>query len=143
MKEQASGKHLTADDTILDLLNHPAFAGFGPLLLPWDDRGYDNSMRLRNVGSLLPYHSHVDPGTVVSALNHMIDDVNNGKTIFYEFYTEEEKREQRTKSNDGPVLLSWEARSALCGHIPGWRLFLCRLRPRRLSLCRGDQQAGI
>ena len=63
--------------------------------------GYDNSLRLRNVGSLLPYHSHVDPGTVVSALNHMIDDVNNGKTIFYEFYTEEEKREQRTKSRTG------------------------------------------
>ena len=101
MKTQASGKHLTADDTLLDLLNHPAFAGFGPLLLPWDDRGYDNSLRLRNVGSLLPYHSHVDPRTVVSALNHMIDDVNNGKTIFYEFYTEEEKREQRTKSRTG------------------------------------------
>jgi hypothetical protein len=65
MKEQASGEHLTADDTILDLLNHPAFAGFGRLLLPWDDRGYDNSMRLRNVSALLPYHSHVDPGTVV------------------------------------------------------------------------------
>jgi len=44
---------LTADDTILDLLNHPAFAGFGRLLLPWDDRGYDNSMRLRNVSALL------------------------------------------------------------------------------------------
>ena len=58
-------------------------------------------MRLRNIGSLLPYHSHVDPGTVVSALNHMIDDVNNGKTVFYEFYTEEEKKEQRTKSNTG------------------------------------------
>ena len=101
MKEQATGEHLTADDTILDLLNHPAFAGFGRLLLPWDDRGYDNSMRLRNVGSLLPYHSHVDPRAVVSALNHMIDDVNNGKTIFYEFYTEEEKKEQRTKSNTG------------------------------------------
>ena len=104
MKEQAGrnkGAHLTADDTILDLLDHPAFAGFGRLLLPWDDRAYDSSMRLRNVDSLLPYHSHVDPGTVVSALNHMIDDVNNGKTVFYEFYTEEEKKEQRTKSNTG------------------------------------------
>jgi acetyl esterase/lipase len=104
MKEEArrnKGERLTADDTILDLLNHPAFAGFGRLLLPWDDRTYDDSMRLRNVGSLLPYHSHVDPGTVVSALNHMMDDVNNGKTVFYEFYTEEEKKEQRTKSNTG------------------------------------------
>jgi len=104
MTEQAigtKGEHLTADHTILDLLNHPAFAGFGRLLLPWDDRSYDNRIRLRNVGSLLPYHSHVDPGTVVSALNHMIDDVNNGKTLFYEFYTEEEKKEQRAKSNTG------------------------------------------
>ena len=95
------GAHLTADDTILDLLNHPAFAGFGRLLLPWDDRTYDDSMRLRNVGSLLPYHSHVDPATVVGGLNHMIDDVNNGKTVFYEFYTDDEKAEQRAKSNTG------------------------------------------
>jgi acetyl esterase/lipase len=104
MNEQAlrnTGEHLTADHTISDLLNHPAFAGFGRLLLPWDDRTYDGSMRLRDVGSLLPYHSHVDPGTVVSALNHMIDDVNAGRTVFYEFYTEEEKKEQPTKSNTG------------------------------------------
>ena len=76
MEEQGSrnkGAHLTADDTIGDLLNHPAFAGFGRLLLPWDDRGYDQDMPLRNVGALLPYHSHVDPKTVVTALNHMVE----------------------------------------------------------------------
>ena len=38
---------------------------------------------------------------MVSALNHMIDDVNNGKTIFYDFYTEAEKREQPTQSHAG------------------------------------------
>ena len=95
------GAHLTADDTIQDLLSHPAFAGFGRLLLPWDDRTYDDGMRLRDVGSLLPYHTHVDPATVVRGLNHMIDDVNNGKTVFYEFYTDEEKQEQRARSNTG------------------------------------------
>ena len=58
-------------------------------------------MRLRDVGSLLPYHTHVDPATVVGGLNHMIDDVNNGKTVFYEFYTDEEKQEQRARSNTG------------------------------------------
>jgi acetyl esterase/lipase len=94
-------KHLTADDRIRDLLAHPAFAGFGRLLLPWDDRAYDDAMQLRNIGSLLPYHSHVDPPTVVSALNHMIDDVNNGKTVFYEFYTDVEKKQQPAKSNTG------------------------------------------
>ena len=29
---------LAVDDTILDLLNHPAFAAFSRLLLAWDDR---------------------------------------------------------------------------------------------------------
>jgi acetyl esterase/lipase len=104
MNEQArrnSRDHLTAEQTIADLLSHPAFSGFGRLLLPWDDRAYDNRMRLREVGALLPYHSHVDPGTVVSALNHMIDDVNDGKTIFYEFYTEAQKKEQPAKVNTG------------------------------------------
>jgi acetyl esterase/lipase len=96
-----TSRQLTPDDTILELLNHPAFDGFGRLLLPWDDRTYDTSLRLRDVSSLLPYHTHVDPATVVSALNHMIDDVNKGQSVFYDFYTENEKREQPTKSNTG------------------------------------------
>ena len=104
MKEQAaqgSGKALAPDDTIHDLLNHPAFAGFSRLLLPWDDRTYDQTMRLRNLDALLPYHSHVDPRTVVSALNRMIDDVNSGNTLLYEFYTPAEKKEQPERSNTG------------------------------------------
>jgi acetyl esterase/lipase len=104
MKEQVSGskrQQLTADTTIADLLSHPAFTGFGRLLLPWDDRAYENGMRLRNIGSLLPYHTHVDPESVVAALNHMIDDVNSGRTIFYDFYSAEEKKEQSAKSNTG------------------------------------------
>ena len=95
------GEHLTADDRIQDLLSHPAFAGFAPLLLPWDGRTYENDMRLRNVGSLLPYHSHVDPDTVISALNHIIDDVDDGRTIFYDFCTQKAKAEEPTKSHTG------------------------------------------
>ena len=104
MNEQAArgpGKAFAPDDTIQDLLDHPAFAGFSRLLLPWDDRSYDRDMRLRNLDALLPYHSHVDPRTVVSGLNHMIDDVNSGKTIFYEFYTGDSKEQQAGKSNTG------------------------------------------
>jgi acetyl esterase/lipase len=104
MGEQATrstGKHLSPDDTVADLVMHPAFAGFGDLLLPWDDRTPDPSMRLRNIGSLLPYHSHVDPPTVVNALNHIIDDVKNGKTVFCDFYTGGDKKQEPTRSNTG------------------------------------------
>ncbi|WP_234909559.1 alpha/beta hydrolase [Rhizobium rhizogenes] len=96
--ERASA-HLRPDSRIADMLGTPAFAGFGRLLLPWDNRAYDETMRLGDIGSLLPYHSHVDPTNVVSALNRMIDDVNKGETIFYDFYTEAQKREDPTKEN--------------------------------------------
>jgi hypothetical protein len=58
---------LNATDSIGDLLGHPAFAGFARLLLPWDGRRYDENTRLHDIGSLLPYHSHVDTKTVVGA----------------------------------------------------------------------------
>jgi len=97
----SKGRHLNADDSIRNLLGHPAFAGFARLLLPWDGRRYDETMRLSDIGSLLPYHSHVDPKTVVGALNRMIDDVNNGHPVFYPFYSEEQMQEQPARENTG------------------------------------------
>jgi acetyl esterase/lipase len=93
--------HLNVDSRIRDLVNHPAFAGFGRLILPEDDRAYDENMRLRDIGSLLPYHSHVDPAIVVESMNRMIDDVNDGKRVFYSFYNEAEKRAEPSKENTG------------------------------------------
>jgi acetyl esterase/lipase len=71
------------------------------LILPWDDRTYDESLRLRNISALLPYHSHVNPGDVVAALNRLIDDANKGKTIFYEFYTGAQKQQQPAREKTG------------------------------------------
>jgi acetyl esterase/lipase len=82
---KGSYQHLSVSNTIGDLLRHPAFEGFGHLLLPWDDRAYDESMLLRDIGSLLPHHSEVHPEVVVDALNRMIDDVIRGDTVFYDF----------------------------------------------------------
>ena len=95
------GGHLGPQSTLRDVLHHPSFAGFSRLLLPWDDRAYDEQMPLTRVGSLLPYHSHVDPETVASALNRMIDEAARGRI----------------------------ARRAVRGRLPRWRVLLCRLRP--------------
>ena len=92
---------LSTASRLSDLLNHPAFAGFSRLLLPWDDRSYDGEMRLNNISSLLPYHSHVSPDVVVSALNRLIDDASAGKSIFVDFYTEAQKRADPSKQHAG------------------------------------------
>lgn len=93
--------HLRVDDRIGDILNHSAFAGFARRLLPWDDRAYDEGMRLSDIGALLPYHSHVRADVAIKALNHMIDQVNDGRTVFYDFYTEAQKQAEPSKRQTG------------------------------------------
>ncbi len=102
--QQRSGPqslHLSTASRISEMLNNPAFAGFSRLLLPWDDRSYDGEMRLSDISSLLPYHSHVVPEVVVGALNRTIDDANNGKSVFYDFYTESQKQTDPSKRYAG------------------------------------------
>jgi acetyl esterase/lipase len=100
-RSTTAAARLRVDERVGDILRHPAFAGFGHLLLPWDDRPYDTAMPLEGVGSLLPYHSHVDPAVVVSSLNRMIDDASAGRTVFHDFYTEAEKRAEPSRRHTG------------------------------------------
>ena len=93
--------HMNANSSIRDVVNHPAFKGFGQFILPLDNRAYDGNMQLNRVGSLLPYHSYVEPAAVVETINYMIDQVAEEKTIFYNFYTEEQKEEDPAKRNTG------------------------------------------
>jgi acetyl esterase/lipase len=95
------GGHLGVQHTIGDLLRHPAFTGFARLILPWDDRAYDEQMRLTGIGSLLPYHTHVDPETVTSGLNRLIDDAAGGKTVFYRFYSDAQRQQQPATRQTG------------------------------------------
>jgi len=76
MEDQTKKDHLTTNDHVRDIVNHQAFKGFGELMLPWDDNTYYYDTQLNQVGSLMPYHSRVNPDIVVRTLNHMIDEVN-------------------------------------------------------------------
>lgn len=97
--------HLRVDDTVGEVLAHPAFAGFGRLLFPWDDRRLETKMRLTEIGSLLPYHTHVDPAVVVASLNPMIDDAAARGTVFHDFYTAAEKVADPSRRHTGLFLL--------------------------------------
>ena len=93
--------HLTTNNYVSDIVNHSAFNGFGELLLPWDDNFRYYNTPMRNVGSLMPYHGYVDPDDVVGAVNHLIDEVDDGRTIFYDFYNNEQKQQDPAKENTG------------------------------------------
>jgi acetyl esterase/lipase len=119
MVADAARAHLGIDDTIGDLLRHPAFAGFGRLLLPRDDRHDKANMRLRDIGSLLPYHSHVDPAIVVSSLNRLIDDVAAQRAVFYDFYTTAETSAEPSRRNTGVFFLRGKPGAPFAVIAPG------------------------
>jgi acetyl esterase/lipase len=111
--------HVKTSNTVRDVVNHPAFQGFGQCILPWDNSTHYYDTPLYNVSSLLPYHNHVDPEIVVGAINHMIDEVSNGKTIFYDFYPERQKQEDPTKESTGLFFFRGESGAPFAIVCPG------------------------
>jgi len=128
---KASYTHVSTSNTVRDIIDYPAFEGFGQFILPLE-LGYDENMPLTRVESLLPYHSNVKPDEVVNAINTMIDEVNDGQTIFYDYYTDAQKRKDLDRASTGLFYfrgnpgahLPWCALEAAC---------LRRLRPRGFS----------
>ncbi|TNV67832.1 alpha/beta hydrolase [Trichococcus shcherbakoviae] len=110
--------YLTRNDTIGALIDHPAFRGFGHLLLPWNDR-MDLDLPLSRIASLLPYHSHVDVDTIVQSLNRMIDAVNAGEQIFIDIYSEEEKAKDPEKRQTGLFCFRGKTGSPFAMVAPG------------------------
>jgi hypothetical protein len=111
--------HLKTSNTVRDVINHPAFAGFGQFILPLDRGRYDNATSLENVATLLPYHSNVDPDAVVNTINALIDAVSSGKTVFYDVYTDQQKQSDPTKESTGLFFFRGEPGAPFAVISPG------------------------
>jgi flavodoxin/acetyl esterase/lipase len=99
--------HLTLNSPIIpDVIDHPAFRGFGGRMLPRDDSAGDFNNRLSNPIAL-------------NALNHLIDEVNVGKTVFYDIYTPQQKQQNRTKENTGLFFFRGEPGAPFAVVCPG------------------------
>ena len=110
---------LTLDHQIGDVVSHPAFQGFGEKILPWDDNSAYYTTSMKKVGSLMPYHSHVRPNVVLSSVNHMIDEVNRGKTIFYNFYSDQQRQQDPSLEQTGLFYFRGEAGAPFAIVCPG------------------------
>lgn len=75
--------HLTLSNTVGDVVNHPAFRGFGRYILPLEWR-YDPAMKLSDVAQLLPFHNYVDPAKAVECINWLIDMRSRGDRLYYD-----------------------------------------------------------
>jgi acetyl esterase/lipase len=111
--------HLTTIHTVRDIVDHPAFKGFGEALLVRDDNSRYYNTTLGDIRTLMPYHSHIEPDIVVGAINHMIDEVNDGKRIFYEFYNTEQKQKDPIKEHTGLFFFRGKPKASYAIICPG------------------------
>lgn len=115
----ANNMRLETSSTIRDVVNHPAFPGFGQFILPLDRARYDPAMQLENIASLLPYHSNIDPGAVVNTINQMIDMAASGETIFYNIYTDQQKQSDPSRKSTGLFFFRGQPGAAFAVINPG------------------------
>lgn len=90
------------NDSIRDIMEHPAFEGRGRLLFPWDgEERYRDDMTMYDMPSLHLWHTNMDVLQMTDGVNRMIDDRNMGKQVLYDIYTEKERAADISKRNTG------------------------------------------
>lgn len=94
-------ERVDADTPMVDVIDHPAFQGFGRFLFPTGRRMPAADMTLRDAGSLLPYHSDVNVDTTVDVINSLMGSVEEGQVVFHDIYTDEEKAADPSKEDTG------------------------------------------
>lgn len=118
--EDGSYLPITAENTVQDVIDHPAFEGFGGFILTsGNEDSYYTDHTLDNIGSLLPYHSHIDTNTTVNSINYLIDEVNKGRTIFYDYYSDADRETDSEKELTGLIFFRGEPGAPFAVISPG------------------------
>ena len=83
---------------ISDVINDDVFDDYGRLIFPVDKEYYSGN----TLGSLnLTWYNNIDPDTTVEVANYMKSCVIKGQKIFFDIYSDEEKKEDPGKKNTG------------------------------------------
>ena len=88
----------TADTRITEVINDPVFEEYGRLIFPVNAGYYSGN----TLGELqLTWYSNIDPDKTVEITNYMKEHAEAGDTIFYNIYTEDEKKADPDKEDTG------------------------------------------
>lgn len=90
----------TLNTKVWDVIDNPAFKGYGRLIFP-ADKTIDKSMTLSEVGNILTWYNYVNTERTVKIVNYMKTKAEAGKQFFYDIYTDEEKAADPAKKNTG------------------------------------------
>lgn len=88
----------SADTKISEVTGDPAFGDYGRLIFPVDSWYYSGD----TLGTLrLTWYNNISPGKTVEIANYMKSHADAGEVIFYDIYSDEEKRKDPEKEDTG------------------------------------------
>lgn len=93
-------ENFTRDSKVYDVIENVSFSGSGNLIFPLD-RILDKNMTLEESGNLYIWYNYINPDKTVEIVNYMKKEIDSGKQIFYNIYTEEEMKKDPEKRNTG------------------------------------------
>jgi acetyl esterase/lipase len=100
--------HVTARTTYGEIIDDPAFAGFGVYLTPFQDAAGVASERRSNIDALHAEDVSWDPPSIVAGLNLLIDRINAGDTVWYPLYDKHDIARDESKKSAGMFFIPGE-----------------------------------
>lgn len=105
--------------TFAEIAAHPAFEGFGPYMdLQEAGEGVEltRNVTVELIGAV---RDNWDTQTMLDGLNLMVDLVNEGETVFYPLYTDEEIADDPSKATAGMFFVAGDPGAPLAVVAPG------------------------
>lgn len=104
---------ITTETKIRDIISDPGLGDLGRLLFPVNE-GYYSGDTLRDLH--LTWYSHINPQKTVEIVCYMKEHTLSGEQVFYDIYSEEEKRTDPDKRNTGIFFFRGNsgAKTAIC-----------------------------
>lgn len=104
---------ITTETKIRDIISNPSLGDWGRLLFPASE-GYWSGDTLGDLQ--LTWYSHINPQKTVEIVRYVTECAENGEQVFYDIYSEEEKRTDPDKRNTGIFFFRGNsgAKTAIC-----------------------------
>ena len=150
----SKGKNMKASDIttetkIRDIISNPSLGDWGRLLFPVNAGYYSGD----TLGDLqLIWYSHINPQKTVEIVRYVTECAENDEQVFFDIYSEEEKRTDPDKRNTGLFFFRGKpgAKTAICNAGGGFAYVgamhdsfphALELSKKRLQRIRSDLQA--
>ena len=91
--ETMRAERVTEATKIADVVNNPAFGDYGRMIFPLNEYYYSGD----TLGTLrLTWYGYINPSRTVDVINYMLDEVHEGRKIFYPIYPDDDPRAKST-----------------------------------------------